>query len=77
MRHEFQSQNSKCCARNLPAWSNIGRNMKGQANEVNKEAVAGDAPAGTFFDYSVLHILTIRAGSEQIESRGLPELAAF
>jgi len=31
---------------------------EGQANEVSKEAVAGDAPAGTFFDYSTLHILT-------------------
>ncbi len=31
---------------------------EGQANEVSQEAVAGDAPAGSFFDYSALHILT-------------------
>jgi len=31
---------------------------EGQANEVSAEAVAGDAPAGSFFDYSALHILT-------------------
>ena len=30
----------------------------GQDNEVIKAAMAGDAPAGTFFDYSTLHLLT-------------------
>lgn len=30
----------------------------GQANEVSQEAVAGDAPKGTFFDYATLHLLT-------------------
>ena len=31
---------------------------EGEANEVSQEAVAGDAPVGTFFDYATLHILT-------------------
>ncbi len=31
---------------------------EGQENEVSQEAVAGDAPAGTFFDYAALHLLT-------------------
>lgn len=31
---------------------------EGQANEVSNEAVAGDAPQGTFFDYAALHLLT-------------------
>jgi uncharacterized protein len=31
---------------------------EGEANEVSNEAVAGDAPQGTFFDYSPLHLLT-------------------
>lgn len=30
----------------------------GQVNEVSQEAVAGDAPKGTFFDYATLHLLT-------------------
>ncbi len=30
----------------------------GQPNEVSQEAVAGDAPKGTFFDYATVHILT-------------------
>jgi len=33
----------------------------GQANEVSQEAVAGDAPKGTFFDYATVHILTTGA----------------
>ena len=31
---------------------------EGKDNEVIRAAIAGDAPAGTFFDYSTLHILT-------------------
>lgn len=31
---------------------------EGEANEVTREAIAGDAPIGSFFDYSKLHILT-------------------
>ncbi len=31
---------------------------EGEANEVSNEAVAGDAPLGTFFDYAALHLLT-------------------
>jgi uncharacterized protein len=31
---------------------------EGEANEVSSEAVAGDAPQGTFFDYAALHLLT-------------------
>ena len=30
----------------------------GQANEVTAEAMAGDAPAGSFFDYATVHLLT-------------------
>ncbi|MFM2006376.1 MAG: hypothetical protein RLZZ09_2031 [Pseudomonadota bacterium] len=30
----------------------------GQANEISQEAVAGDAPKGTFFDYATIHLLT-------------------
>jgi uncharacterized protein len=30
----------------------------GEANEISNEAVAGDAPQGTFFDYATLHLLT-------------------
>jgi uncharacterized protein YcbX len=32
--------------------------LEGQDNEVSQEAVAGDAPPGTFFDYAAVHILT-------------------
>lgn len=32
--------------------------FEGEANEVSNEAVAGDAPQGTFFDYAALHLLT-------------------
>jgi len=32
--------------------------FEGQAAEVSSEAVAADAPAGTFFDYATLHLLT-------------------
>ena len=31
---------------------------EGESNEVSNEAVAGDAPQGTFFDYAALHLLT-------------------
>ena len=31
---------------------------EGEANEVSNEAVAGDAPQGSFFDYAALHLLT-------------------
>ncbi len=30
----------------------------GEANEISNEAVAGDAPKGTFFDYAAMHLLT-------------------
>lgn len=30
----------------------------GEPNEVSSEAVAGDAPQGTFFDYAQMHLLT-------------------
>lgn len=32
--------------------------FEGQANEISKEAVAGDAPSGSFFDYAAIHLLT-------------------
>jgi uncharacterized protein YcbX len=31
---------------------------EGEANEISNEAVAGDAPQGSFFDYAALHLLT-------------------
>ena len=31
---------------------------EGEANEISNEAVAGDAPQGSFFDYAALHVLT-------------------
>jgi len=30
----------------------------GETNEISSEAVAGDAPQGSFFDYAALHLLT-------------------
>lgn len=30
----------------------------GESNEISNEAVAGDAPQGSFFDYAALHLLT-------------------
>ncbi|CAG7857208.1 hypothetical protein MCAMS1_01951 [biofilm metagenome] len=30
----------------------------GEANEISSEAVAGDAPKGSFFDYAAIHLLT-------------------
>ena len=32
--------------------------FEGQIDEVSQEAIAGDAPTGTFFDYATLHIIT-------------------
>jgi uncharacterized protein len=32
--------------------------FEGKPNEVSEEAIAGDAPQGTFFDYACLHLLT-------------------
>ncbi len=31
---------------------------EGEANEISNEAVAGDAPQGSFFDYAAVHLLT-------------------
>ena len=31
---------------------------EGEANEISNEAVAGDAPQGSFFDYAALHLIT-------------------
>jgi len=31
---------------------------EGESQEVTSEAMAGDAPPGTFFDYAMMHILT-------------------
>jgi uncharacterized protein YcbX len=30
----------------------------GESNEISSEAVAGDAPKGSFFDYAAIHLLT-------------------
>ncbi len=32
--------------------------FEGEANEISNEAVAGDAPQGSFFDYAAVHLLT-------------------
>ncbi len=31
---------------------------EGESNEISNEAVAGDAPQGSFFDYAALHLIT-------------------
>lgn len=31
---------------------------EGESNEISSEAVAGDAPKGSFFDYAAIHLLT-------------------
>lgn len=43
----------------------------GEANEISNETIAGDAPQGTFFDYSPVHLLT--TGSIEAMQHYYPE----
>ncbi len=51
----------------------------GEANEISNEAVAGDAPQGTFFDYSTLHLLTTSSveAMQQLYPKGRFEVRRF
>jgi hypothetical protein len=48
----------KSSAPDTPTLEQYWPEFAGQANEVSQEAVAGDAPKGTFFDYATVHVLT-------------------
>jgi uncharacterized protein len=52
---------------------------EGEANEVSNEAVAGDAPLGTFFDYAALHLLTTSsiAAMQRLYPEGRFEVRRF
>ena len=50
--------NFRTSAPEAPVLEEFCPDNAGQDNEVIKAAMAGDAPAGTFFDYSTLHLLT-------------------
>jgi uncharacterized protein len=52
---------------------------EGQAKEISNEAVAGDAPQGTFFDYAALHLLTTSSmeAMQQLYSEGRFEVRRF
>jgi uncharacterized protein YcbX len=55
---------------NAPAQSSLEQfwpEFEGEANDVSQEAVAGDAPSGTFFDYAMLHILTTSSLAKLVE----------
>ncbi len=41
-----------------PALEQYWPEQEGQADAVTAEAIAGDAPAGSFFDYAAVHVLT-------------------
>ena len=48
----------KGAAPEKPTLEQFWPEFAGQTNEISQEAVAGDAPKGTFFDYATLHLLT-------------------
>lgn len=48
----------KSSAPDSPTLEQYWPEFAGQSNELSQEAVAGDAPKGTFFDYATVHILT-------------------
>lgn len=52
---------------------------EGEDNEISAEAVAGDAPQGTFFDYAALHLLTTSsiAAMQQLYPAGRFEVRRF
>jgi uncharacterized protein len=51
----------------------------GAANEVSNEAVAGDAPQGSFFDYAAVHLLTTSsiAALQKLYPEGRIEVRRF
>jgi uncharacterized protein len=51
----------------------------GEANEISNEAVAGDAPKGTFFDYAAIHLLTTSSieALQQLYPQGRFEVRRF
>lgn len=51
----------------------------GEANEISNEAVAGDAPQGSFFDYAALHLLTTSSISamQELYPQGRFEVRRF
>ena len=53
-----RSVNFQASAPQSPSLEQFWPEYEGEANEVSQEAVAGDAPVGTFFDYATLHLLT-------------------
>jgi uncharacterized protein YcbX len=50
--------NLRSAAPESPVLEQFWPEYEGETNEVSQEAVAGDAPAGSFFDYATLHLLT-------------------
>ena len=53
--------------------------FEGQTDEVSQEAIAGDAPTGTFFDYATLHIITTSslAKLRELHPEGRYEIERF
>lgn len=51
----------------------------GETNEISNEAVAGDAPKGSFFDYAALHLLTTSsiAAMQKLYPEGRFEVRRF
>jgi uncharacterized protein YcbX len=51
----------------------------GETNEISNEAVAGDAPQGTFFDYAAMHLLTTSSmeAMQQLYPKGRFEVRRF
>lgn len=51
----------------------------GEANEISSEAVAGDAPQGSFFDYAAVHLLTTSsiAAMQKLYPEGRFEVRRF
>lgn len=51
----------------------------GDSNEISNEAIAGDAPAGSFFDYAALHLITTSslAAMQQLYPAGRFEVKRF
>ena len=51
----------------------------GDTNEISNEAIAGDAPAGSFFDYAALHLITTSSltAMQQLYPAGRFEVKRF
>jgi uncharacterized protein YcbX len=52
---------------------------EGESNEISNEAVAGDAPQGSFFDYAAVHLLTTSsiAAMQKLYPEGRFEVRRF